>query len=1074
MGYFLEKEFFRIMLNLKSIRKDYVTASETVHALKGVSISFRKTEFVSILGPSGCGKTTLLNIIGGLDHYTDGDLMIGSRSTKDYGDRDWDVYRNHKVGFIFQSYNLIPHQNVLTNVELALTIAGVSKEERIERAKTALDRVGLAGQYYKKPNQLSGGQCQRVAIARALVNNPEILLADEPTGALDTVTSVQIMELIKEISEERLVVMVTHNPELAEQYSTRIVRLIDGEITEDTNPVSEEEEEAELNEIKTEEEKKQKELARLEKREKRRQIKAAKERAKMSFFTAFKLSLKNLFTKKGRSTLTAFAGSIGIIGIALILAVSEGMTAYIDHVQETTLSSYPITIENETTDISALMETLFTDSGDRGHSMDEIYKNPKISELVTALQKVSTNKNDLKSFKNYIEEELKDPDSDLSQAINGVQYSYDLNLPIYTKNIDGKIVKSDTAELMTKMLAKYMLGMATGGTNMGGSALNSVDTSTMSSSMMSTMMGLTMWQELLADKPDSNGNQNLVNPLLKEQYDLVQGSWPENYDEIVLVVDKNNELDDLTLYALGLISEEEINAIIESAINRVDVPASDKTSWTYDELIYNSETKTGLTFKTLLPGDLYVKNSDGTFREKESSEADYDFWIENLCANALELKVTGIIRPNPDSETAMLSGSIGYTQDLTKYVIEKTLESEVVIAQLANPGIDVISGKPFKEAAGKLTDADKKTEFSNYISKLSDAKKLELFVSIQCIKTELSIVPDTDMTTLDYAVKQAKDRILTTLTSAENDDQRIAILMGFLSGDGSSMDVGSFDVNVLKESLAKLSNEEILGILEPYIVEYCRAEIKKQVINGLSAIPNDEMKLQMLTGILASATDAEFAIYYDRLTEFSESNYEDNLIKIGCLDLDSPAAINIFASSFENKDIIAGVINDYNTGVSEEQRISYTDLVGILMSSITIIINAIKYVLIAFVSISLVVSSIMIGVITLISVQERTKEIGVLRAIGASKKDVSSMFNAETIIIGLASGIIGIAITYLLCIPINIILHTLTGIPNLSAILPIGAAGILILISVFLTLVAGFIPSRSAAKKDPVVALRTE
>ena len=1061
------------MLNLKSIRKDYVTASETVHALKGVSISFRKTEFVSILGPSGCGKTTLLNIIGGLDHYTDGDLMIGGRSTKEYGDRDWDVYRNHKVGFIFQSYNLIPHQNVLTNVELALTIAGVSKEERIERAKEALDRVGLSNQYYKKPNQLSGGQCQRVAIARALVNNPEILLADEPTGALDTVTSVQIMDLIREIAKERLVVMVTHNPELAEEYSTRIVRLIDGEIVEDTNPMTEVEENAEFSEIEEIQKNVEIELAQLEKREQRRKIKQSKERAKMSFFTAFKLSLKNLFTKKGRSMLTAFAGSIGIIGIALILAVSEGMTAYINHVQETTLSSYPITIENETTDISALMETLFTENKDRGHGMDEIYKNPKISELVTALQKITTSKNDLEAFKKYIEQELKDPDSELSQAVTGVQYSYDLNLPIYTKNIDGKIVKSDTAELMTKMLAKYMLGMATGGANLGSSSLSSVDTSGMSSSMMSTMMGLTMWQELLADKPNADGTQGLVNPVIKEQYDLVQGSWPSAYDEIVLVLDENNELDDLTLYALGLISEAEINTIIESAINKVDVPASNKAFWTYDEIIYNSETKTGLTFKTLLPGELYVQNIDGTFHKKETTEADYDLWIENLCANALELKVTGIIRPNPNSESAMLSGSIGYTQDLTKYIIKQTLNSDIVIAQLANPGVDVISGKPFKEAAGKLTDAEKKTEFSNYVNKLTDAKKLELLVDVMCIKSELSIVPDTNMTTLDFAVKTAKDKIIAMLNSAENDDQRIDILMGFLAGDGSSMNVGSFDTNILKESLTKLTNEEILGIVEPYIIEYCRSEIRNKVVENLDSIP-DASKPYMLPQILATSTDAEFAVYYDRLTEFSETTYEDNLVTIGCLDLDSPSSVNIFASSFANKDVIASVIEDYNSNVSEEQRISYTDLVGMLMSSITIIINAIKYVLIAFVSISLVVSSIMIGVITLISVQERTKEIGILRAIGASKKDVSSMFNAETIIIGLASGLIGIMITYLLCIPINIILHALTGIPNLSAILPIGAAGLLVLISVLLTLFAGFIPSRSAAKKDPVVALRTE
>ncbi|MBE6537522.1 MAG: ABC transporter ATP-binding protein/permease [Ruminococcaceae bacterium] len=1069
------------MLNLKEIKKDYQTSSETVHALKGVSIAFRRSEFVSILGPSGCGKTTLLNIIGGLDKYTDGDLIINGRSTKSYSDRDWDVYRNHRIGFIFQSYNLIPHQTVLTNVELALTIAGVSKEERVARAKQALDRVGLSGQYHKRPNQLSGGQCQRVAIARALVNDPEILLADEPTGALDTVTSVQIMDLIREISNERLVIMVTHNPDLAEQYSSRIVRLIDGEITEDSNPFSEEEEAAEC--LAIEEELMARELAEAEAekalnesaeanssdafvQEKKKQPKKRKEKAKMSFFTAFMLSLKNLFTKKGRTTLTAFAGSIGIIGIALILAVSEGMTAYIDHVQETALSSYPITIENETTDISALMETLFSEDDGTKHSMNEVHKNPMISELVAALQKVTTNKNDLKAFKEFLDTQLKDEDSELYSAVTGIQYSYDLNIPIYTENVDGKIVKSDTAELMTKMLAKYMIGMATGGTNLGGSNLNSVDTGSMSSNMMSTMMGLVMWQELLADKPDSNGSGNLVNPLLKEQYDLVSGSWPKAYDEIVLVLDENNELDDLTLYALGLISEDEINAIIEAAVNKTDLPPSDKTSWSYDEI-------RALTFKTILPGSLYVPNGDGTFRLKDSKEPDYDFWLKSLCADALELKVSGIIRPNPDAETTMLSGAIGYTQDLTKYVIAETLKSDVVIAQLATPGIDVLTGRPFKEAAGKLSDTEKKTAFKNYVSHLSDEEKLELFVSIQCIKSEMALVPNTDVTTLDFAVTQAKNNIKELLANKTN-EEKIATLMGFLAGGNSSVDSESVDVSVLEDALAKLSDDQIIALLEPYIIESCRMEIAKGVEEGFKSVP-DATKLLMLEGDLSdTTTEAQFAIYYDRLTEFSESNYDDNLIKIGCLDVNSPHSINIFASSFENKDIIAEVINDYNKGVDEEKRISYTDLIGILMSSITIIIDAITYVLIAFVAISLVVSSIMIGVITLISVQERTKEIGILRAIGASKRNVSAMFNAETIIIGLAAGLLGIGVSYLLCIPINLILNALTGIPNLKAILPIGAAAILVLISMLLTLISGLIPSRSAAKKDPVVALRTE
>ena len=1077
------------MLNLKEIKKDYQTASETVHALKGVSIAFRKSEFVSILGPSGCGKTTLLNIIGGLDKYTDGDLVINGRSTKSYAARDWDVYRNHRIGFIFQSYNLIPHQTVLMNVELALTIAGVSKEERVARAKQALDRVGLKGQYHKRPNQLSGGQCQRVAIARALVNNPEILLADEPTGALDTVTSVQIMELIKEISNERLVIMVTHNPELAEQYSSRIVRLIDGEITEDSNPFSDEEEALECEAMAAEIAAREAAEAKMLEAEnvqaedgtpaapkKAKKVKKkSKEKAKMSFFTAFMLSLKNLFTKKGRTTLTAFAGSIGIIGIALILAVSEGMTAYIDHVQETALSSYPITIENETTDISALMETLFSES-ERDHGNDAIYKDPKIAELVASLQKITTSKNDLQSFKSFIEEQLRDPNSKLSSAVTGVQYSYDLNLPIYTMNVDDKIIKSDTAELMTKMLAKYMLGVATGGANLGGSSLDSVDTSMMNSSMMGTMMGLTLWQELLADKPDSNGNSALINPILKEQYELVQGAWPTAYDEIVLILDENNELNDLTLYALGLISETEINDIIESAVNKVPLDEPTKSSWSYDEIIYNLETKTGLTFKTLLPSDFYNDlDEDGIFTEVDPNSANYNLWLKDLYYNkSLELKVVGIIRPDEKSESTMLSGSIGYTTALTKYVIEKSANAEVVKAQLANPTVDVLTGKPFKDATGKLSNAQKMEEFNKYLSNLTGEKQLELLVSIMCIQEEIRIVPGTDMTYLDAMVQGAKAEIISKLEATQTVDQKIAILMGFLGGDGANMDFGDFDVNVIKESIAALSNEEIVSAIEEYIVAGCKAQIMMEnVMPQLEGKTPEEM-FTKLGVLLDNSSEADFALYYDRLTEFSESNYDENLILIGSLDINSPSAINIYASSFANKDVIAEVIEDYNKGVDEEQRISYTDLIGILMSSITIIINAIKYVLIAFVSISLIVSSIMIGVITLISVQERTKEIGILRAIGASKRNVSAMFNAETIIIGLASGLLGVGVSYALCIPINLILHSLTGIENLKAILPIGGAIILVLISTFLTLISGLIPSRSAAKKDPVVALRTE
>ena len=1034
------------MLNLKSIRKDYVTASETVHALKGVSISFRKTEFISILGPSGCGKTTLLNIIGGLDHYTDGDLIIGGRSTKEYGDRDWDVYRNHRVGFIFQSYNLIPHQNVLTNVELALTIAGISKEERVERAKIALDRVGLTDQYYKKPNQLSGGQCQRVAIARALVNNPEILLADEPTGALDTVTSVQIMELIKEISKERLVVMVTHNPELAEEYSTRIVRLLDGEVIEDTNPMTEEEVEAEIRADEEEKARDEAALAALPEPEKKKELKERKkrrEKAKMSFSTAFKLSLKNLFTKKGRSTLTAFAGSIGIIGIALILAVSNGMTTYINAVQESTLSAYPLTLESTTIDISALMESFANQDGEVDHPLDGVYKDPMIKELVDAISKIEENENDLAAFKAYLEAELANPDSELHDAVSGVQYSYNINVPIYTKNKNGDIIKSDKGELLTKMMSDYMIGLAEKA-NLGTDMIPTTDSS-MSSSMMSSMMGVQLWQELLPGLADESGNRPYVSDVLLDQYDVVYGKWPSAANEIVLVLNENNELDDLTLYALGLLSEEEIDAIISSAVNGTTLPES-QNKWSYEEIC-------NLTFKTIFTYDFYVKQGDVY---KDMSK---DSIILNALYNkAYELKVVGIIRPNEDTDAPMLMGSLAYTYAFTEHVINSAYESEVVKEQLANPSIDVTTGLPFKENASSLTPEEKQAAFMNYLSTLTNEKKAEVYVKIMCLAAEAE--------GLDKAVDEALNGIKTMMQY--NPDFIINMIIESLGTQTSA------DPETLKAYFEDMTEDELIALIRPSIVENCRNEIHTKTTEALKENMTEESMIAALDVVLASASAADFVLWYDNVTEFSYQGYDDALVKLGAVDLDSPFTINLYASTFENKDIIVESIDKYNNSVPEEQKIAYTDIMGILMSSITTIINAITYVLIAFVAISLIVSSIMIGVITLISVQERTKEIGILRAIGASKKDVSSMFNAETIIIGLASGILGIVITYILCIPINIILHSLTGIQNLSAILPFGGAMILILISVGLTLFAGFIPSRSAAKKDPVVALRTE
>ncbi len=1002
------------MLELIDVKKDYVTTGATVQALKGVTLRFRENEFVSVLGPSGCGKTTMLNIFGGLDHYTSGDLRINGVSTKKYNDRDWDAYRNHSIGFVFQSYNLIPHQTVLANVEIALTLSGVSKAERRARAITALEEVGLHDQIHKKPNALSGGQMQRVAIARALVNNPDIILADEPTGALDTETSVQVMEILKKVSEERLVVMVTHNPELAEKYSTRIIRMLDGNIIGDTAPI--EEEEYETLSLKTEE----------------KQAKKSKEKKPtMSFWTAFKLSLKNLFTKKGRTTLTSFAGSIGIIGIALILAVSQGTTGYINHVQETTLSSYPLTLESETVDMMSLLESFMSAGENREeHDKDGIYKAPVIGELVNALANIETSKNDLKAFKTYLETEIKKDDSKLKGAVSGVQYTYDLEFPVYTENVDGDIIKSDTGELMTEMIGKYFMTMAGNAGSVGGGSGSS------SASMLSSMMDVDMWQELLPGLKDGEP----INDVLKEQYDVIYGDWPNEYDEIVLVVDENNELNDLTLFALGLLSQAEIDAIIENAANGTEMDVQLK-KWSYKEICERE-------YKVVLPADKYMKIGD-VYMDVSGD----DNFLSILYNKATPLKVVGIIRPNEDCDSPMLSGDIGYTKYLTEYVIEKSRQSEVSKAQIASPTVDVLTGLPFQSNTGVMTDAEKTTAFKARVAAMTDAQKAALYYNVECVEAEAT------------SLKTMTDASLNQFD--ENKDGLVGMLaQGFAAILGGGVDE-------IAAALAEMDLAELKELARPSVEEKVKVQLAQAVAAKLETMSEAE-KITALNALLNEDSEKRVALYYDKLTEFSPNTYEENLATFGCLDLDTPAKINIYASSFENKDVIVAAINEYNKSVDEAQKISYTDYMGLLMSSITTIIDAITYVLIAFVSISLVVSSIMIGVITLISVQERTKEIGILRAIGASKRDVSSMFNAETLIIGFASGLLGVLVTYLLCIPINLILQALTGLSTLRAVLPFGGAVILVLISMGLTLLSGLIPSRSAAKKDPVVALRTE
>ena len=998
------------MLELNGITKVYAAGELRVDALRGVDMAFRKAEFVSILGPSGCGKTTLLNIIGGLDRYTNGDLRINGRSTKEFRDRDWDSYRNHSVGFVFQSYNLIPHQSVLQNVELALTLSGVSKKERRARAKEALRRVGLGDQFKKKPSEMSGGQMQRVAIARAIVNNPDIILADEPTGALDTETSVQVMEILKEIAKDRLVVMVTHNPDLAETYSTRIIRMVDGKVMSDTMPLSEAEQNAEKEQEKA-----------------LNQGKKPEKKPSMSLFTSFGLSLKNLFTKKGRTMLTSFAGSIGIIGIALIYAVSQGATTYINHVQEEALTAYPLTLQSQTMDLSSLMETFIGNAESFGeHENDAIYQKAMVYHLVNALAQVETSKNDLAAFKKHIETAVKNGDP-ISDALTGIKYSYDLDLLVYTHNVDGEIITSDSQALMQDMLLEVF-----------GSKLGSMVSLSGSSAGIMAMGGMgsgNTWHEIL---PGKNGE--LVNDVIKKQYDLIDGAWPTAYNEVILVVDENNELDDMALYALGLKSKEEIRDLMEAAKNQTELEYEQK-KWTYEE-IRNME------FKIILNTSCYSKDEKtGLYFDLRDTSAG----LKYLYDNGIPLKVSGIVRPNPDASANSLSGTIAYTNALTARVIEEIRSDDVIAAQLASPDVDIFTGLPFPENVSNMTDDEKEVAFRAYIDLLDEKGKANAYVTI------MSIPKDEDV-----------DKFVQMQLSAAGGREKMEAMM--LKALASQTNMKESE---LADYLAAMKDEEIEEMYAMVLTEQYKLMYASQVQGKLASVPQAQ-KVTLLNTLLEGFTAADCARYYEHVLVFSENSLESNLHTLGYVDLNDPSSIMLYASSFENKDVIEAFIAQYNDTVDELSEIRYTDYIGIMMASITTIINAITYVLISFVAVSLVVSSIMIGVITLISVQERTKEIGILRAIGASKRNVSSMFTAETVIIGFASGLLGVLVTYGLCIPINMILVALTDIPNLRAILPAEVAVLLIFISMFLTLIAGIIPSRSAARKDPVVALRTE
>ncbi len=1005
------------MLELRTIVKDYPAGSGTVHALRGIDLQFRHSEFVAILGPSGCGKTTLLNIVGGLDQYTSGDLIINGRSTRDFKDRDWDAYRNHSVGFVFQSYNLIPHQSVLQNVELALTLSGVAKNERRRRAREALEKVGLGDQLKKKPAEMSGGQMQRVAIARAIVNDPDIVLADEPTGALDTQTSLQVMELLKEIARDRLVIMVTHNPDLARQYATRTIQILDGQITGDSAPLTPEETAAE-------------QARHPAVSGRRKKVK----RPSMKLHTSFGLSLKNLFTKKGRTALTSFAGSIGIIGIALILSVSTGMTAYIDALQEDTLSSYPLTLEAQSLDLSSIMRTFIGNAQSaQDHERDAVYQKTVVYDMINAMNTAELTENDLRSFKEYLERERADAESPtgLHEAVSGVQYAYDLDLLIYTENVDGSIIRADSQQLMQDLMREHLgMDMST----LMGLSQGSTGMMSMFTSMSPASSSLVLWQEML---PGDDGEP--INPVLRGQYDVVYGRWPEKYNELVLVLDEENELDDMALYALGLKSKADMDEAMEAAVDGRELKV-EQQHWSYEDICSRE-------FRTILPADCYTyEELTGTYRDLRDTDAG----LRYLYDNGLSLRVTGIIRPNEDAVSTMLTGSIGYTADLTRYLIEQARDSAALQAQLDDPDRDVFTGLPFQSTTGDLTDAEKEAEFRSYIDSLDDLHLAQAYEQI------MSLPPAEEM---EAYLAQA----LAGMDRAAMEEQLIA---------GMTQQM-AMDENEIRDYIADMEDDELEELFRRMAEEQYKLQYAAQAQAQLAAV-EPAQRVAALRAALPGYTREQCAQYYDEVLTFSDSTLDNNLILLGDVTLEDPAEIYLYASSFDAKDVIEDAIAAYNDTVDDFSKITYTDYVGLMMSSVTSIINAITYVLVAFVAVSLVVSSIMIGVITLISVQERTKEIGILRAIGASKGNVSSMFNAETVLIGFTSGLLGVGVTYLLCIPINAILHHLTGITSLNAFLPVPAAVILVAISVGLTLFSGIIPSRSAAKKDPVVALRTE
>ena len=1096
------------MLQISHIKKEYRTGDLLQKALDDVSLNLRDNEFVAVLGPSGSGKTTLLNIIGGLDRYDEGDLIINGTSTKEYRDRNWDTYRNHSIGFVFQSYNLIPHQSVLANVELALTLAGISPKDRKERAMKALEDVGLSDQVHKKPNQLSGGQMQRVALARALVNDPDILLADEPTGALDTETSIQVMDLLKKVADDRLVVMVTHNPDLADQYASRIVKLRDGKITDDSMPYTDEEVSADLAKKAAEQD-----AAAGDGKKKRL--------SRMSFLTALLLSFNNLRTKKGRTILTSFAGAIGIIGIALILSLSTGVNDYIDQIQKDTMTSYPISITSTSFDMSAFMspngnDAPAEDTGEKKQrDPDTVYASYADLQLNTSVT-TSIKENNLTDFKKYLD----DPESEIHQYIgeHGIVYSYNVDFKVFAFDPDNRLVDTDLDTSSEYTSQSSIFG-------------NLVEARSLMMSNMSTLMGgsgTNHAQNFTEMQAGANGD--VVSQVVKDNYDVVYGSWPNDYDEVVLVLHRNDTLFAGTLYQLGLITERQYKRAVEKIKNGQE---ADEVRFSYAKLLEHA-------FYLVPASDYYEEKENGTFSDIGEDQKK----LEQAAKNGVKLKIVGLVKTKEDAKVQDLDTVVAYTTLLTDYIIEHCANSDVVKAQEKTKEIDVLTGQKFEEE--DLNDTEKAKKARKYVDELGTADKASFFSLVMMLDYEggMEALMTTQMEkmgaqlspALEYAIRQAMEQAVYSAV----DDARNAMESAIeeVTGEGvipieiptlpeettpeqttpeettpeettpeeTSSEEGSSEEGSTEETseeettpeettpeettpeetttFPRIDWEKLREQLEGYDLEQIfynynfgnNLQINLDLgsaVSGINFSMGEEDMAQIVQYWLDNLAkqDALVQIYEDYM---GRSSYDENMKKFGLVSYDAPSAISLYTDSFEGKDGIAASIENYNKQKAEEDQIVYTDYVALLTTSITTIINAISYVLIGFVAVSLFVSCIMIGVITNISVLERTKEIGVLRALGASKRNISLVFNAETFIIGCLSGLIGVGVSLLAIIPINSIVHGLMDNNSLSAKLPLASGLILIVISIVITIIGGLIPSRKAAKKDPVIALRTE